>query len=74
MTAPVSVSRDGLDALELFAVGTDELLHTVVDTNVFVRDEDEEIWLRGQIPHNNSSQLIGYFATNWGRRSTSPPM
>jgi hypothetical protein len=77
MAAPVSVSRDGLDdAPDFFAVAANKVLHihTVGDTNVFVRDEDEEIWLRGQIPHHNSSQLIGNFAEYYGRPLSSPPM
>jgi hypothetical protein len=56
MAAPVSVSRHGLDAPELFAVAADEVLHTAGDTTVFVPEEDEEIGLRGQIPHHKSSQ------------------
>jgi hypothetical protein len=62
MVAPVSVSRDGLDAPAFFAVAAAEVLHTAGDANFFVPDEDEEIGLRGQIPHHNSSQLIGHFA------------
>jgi hypothetical protein len=61
MAVPVSVSRDGLDAPELFAVASNEVLHTVRDTNHFILDKDEEIWLQGQIPHHNLSQLIGNF-------------
>jgi hypothetical protein len=71
MTAPVSVSRSGLDAPEFFTVGTNKELHTVLDVNVCILDEDEEIWLRGQIPLHNSSQLIGYFAENYGQLLTS---
>jgi hypothetical protein len=62
MAAPVSVSRQGLYAPELFAVAADAALHTAGDTSDFVPEEDEEIGLRGQIPHHKSSQLIGYFA------------
>jgi hypothetical protein len=62
MATPVSVSRGDLDAPEFFAVAANEVLHTGCDTNVSVREEDEEIWLRGNIPHLYSSQLIGICA------------
>jgi hypothetical protein len=41
MTGPVLVARDGLDAPEFDLVGTNEVLHTVVDTDEYVRDEEK---------------------------------